>query len=106
MEIARQNNPVKKEISRRCFDCKLAEAIKILQTEFEAIPEQYRDKADFEIDDKYEYGNQYINAVITYYVPETDEEMSKRAAAVKAAADRAEAEQRAEYERLKAKFEA
>lgn len=105
MKIARQNKPVKKEISRWAFDCKLSDAIKILQEEQAAIPEEYRAGADFEIDDKYEYGDQHINAVITYYIPETDEEMAQRAAAMQATREQQEADQRAEYKRLKAKFE-
>lgn len=65
------------------------------------VPEEYRDSATIEIvahDGWYEW-------IICYNRPETDGEMQQRLDLVRAAAQRQEAEARAQYEALKSKFE-
>jgi hypothetical protein len=64
------------------------------------IPEEHRESAYLSLNDE-DYGYSWE---LTYSRPETDEEMSKRLAAVERQRKRVEDEERARYEELKARF--
>ncbi len=69
-----------------------------------AIPEEYREAARFEIDTSSSYGDYCASVEVSYCRPETDAEWDARKAHVMQRVQQAESEQRAEFERLKAKF--
>lgn len=83
----------------------LPEAIEFLKSKLEEIPPEYRAASLFEIEDGSDgYGSIWVEMRVVYQRPETDDEMQSRLVTAKRQRISAEALQRAEYERLKAKF--
>ncbi|TNC14948.1 hypothetical protein FF100_05070 [Methylobacterium terricola] len=86
------------------MDGKLSDAIDLLRDELLSIPESYQASATLDISSHLEYGDAVTEISISYYRPETDAELSARQAAANILAKQDEDRQRAEYERLRAKF--
>jgi hypothetical protein len=80
----------------------LAEAIERLQAALAAIPAELRHTAVFKV---HGFGdNVTLNPEVSYIRPETDEELALRAARAARYEDEQLRRDRAEFERLKAKF--
>jgi hypothetical protein len=89
---------------------KLVEAVAWLADKLEGIPEQYRSEATFEISSSCSYeDSSYAEIEISYWRPETDEEMEARLSAKRRREEdqrqRKEAADRALYEELRQKYE-
>lgn len=81
------------------------EAIEIIESMFQEVPEAYREEAELEIQSGISCDMEYCDLYVSYKRPETEKETQARKDSDKKKQERAEAAQRAEYERLKAKFE-
>ena len=81
------------------------EAIETIESMFQEVPEAYREEAELEIQSGISYDMEYCDLYVSYKRPETEEETQTRKDSDKKRNERAEAAQRAEYERLKTKFE-
>lgn len=74
------------------------------QSMIDRIPEEHRSEARIEIDTTAGYDRDFAHLEIYYLRPETDEERAARVQAEQARAEAREAQERARYEALKAKF--
>jgi hypothetical protein len=81
----------------------LIETIKILQEALATIPEEYRGTAKLNFSASGDYAS-LSGGGVTYLRPETDEELADRRRWLKETDGESEANERRQFERLKAKF--
>lgn len=84
----------------------LAKAVEWLAKLRDSIPEKYRHKARIEFETRTEWDSAIMEVEVYYMRLETNEEFASRKADIQRRLDLAKNAERAEYERLKAVFEA
>jgi len=92
-------------ISGEYGDDSLRDFIEFFQQLLDKVPPEYRDTAAVSIDSCMEYDSAYCAIEVYYKRPETDEEMETRVSSLERDTAKAVARARAEYERLKKRFE-
>lgn len=103
-DLTRGSQRQRVDFCRWDLEGNLVDVIKRLQDVMASIPEAYRASAAIDISAYDDYGSSAVSFEIEFTRPETDEELAARVFRQEAS-DRKQAEkERAEFERLKAKF--
>ena len=84
---------------------KIIDVIEKLKSALEDVPEEYRDSASLEADADIEYSSPYCYFEVTYRRPETEKEKEERELQEHDRLALQTNRERAQYEKLKKKFE-
>ena len=79
--------------------------IEFWQEKIDSVPEEFRATTQIEVEASEQWGSPCLNVTVSYTREETGEEATKRNNMEKANLERRDQGDRAEYEKLKAKFE-